>query len=277
MEDNNFQLINNSDDWKYFTIVPNYILNHSSLYDRALYIEMKRTAGPNNRCWLSRSELVKRTGMSNGQVSISLKYLLEHGWIKSVGSKQGKTKPITVYELVDIWKLNTDYYESKKKKDSPSSGLSFGILQKIVHTVDLDSPQKDSYIIKLNNKEIKKDIYTDPAEPRSAKTVLYSIILEAWNSQNIIQHKKITDKMKRAINGRIRDGYSMGEITKTIENYNTILTDESCFFKYKWSLHKFLDRGFESFKDLEIAHTNYTKHKNEQEEFEYLKQNNLLQ
>ena len=39
-----------SGDKKYFTIVPNFILNHSSANDQALYMQMKRLAGDNGTC-----------------------------------------------------------------------------------------------------------------------------------------------------------------------------------------------------------------------------------
>ncbi|MBI3584378.1 MAG: helix-turn-helix domain-containing protein [Nitrospinae bacterium] len=82
---NEIKIEDNSEDKEYFTIVPNYILNHSSVYDRAVYIEMKRIAGESGKCWAGLKTLSERTKMSIGQVKNSLDYLLKRRWIKKVG------------------------------------------------------------------------------------------------------------------------------------------------------------------------------------------------
>ena len=40
----NLSISDESGDKKYFTLVPNYILNHSSAIDQSLYLQMKRFA-----------------------------------------------------------------------------------------------------------------------------------------------------------------------------------------------------------------------------------------
>jgi hypothetical protein len=64
-----------SGDKKYFTIIPNYILNHSTLWDREVYIQMKRITGEDGTCWTSRNTLAKQCGMSPRRLDKSLKYL----------------------------------------------------------------------------------------------------------------------------------------------------------------------------------------------------------
>ena len=45
----NINLQDKSGDKDYFTIIPNYVLNHSALWDREVYIQMKRIAGENGK------------------------------------------------------------------------------------------------------------------------------------------------------------------------------------------------------------------------------------
>jgi len=48
-----YKIKDESNDRQYFTIIPNYILNHSSAIDKAIYIDMKRVAGENGRCFMT--------------------------------------------------------------------------------------------------------------------------------------------------------------------------------------------------------------------------------
>ena len=98
----------------------------------------------------------------------------------------------------------------------------------------------------------------EPLEPEKTIKPDAEIILDHWNSKDIIQHRKLTDKIKRAINGALRN-YSADEICAAIDNYNTILTDEKYYWSYKWTLQDFLQRGLEKFIDFETAAQNYQK------------------
>lgn len=86
-------------------------------------------------------------------------------------------------------------------------------------------------------------------------------IFNHWNSKEIVKHKKLTDKIKRAINGALAD-YNVDEITTAIDNYDKILRDSKYYFKYRWTLKDFLQRGLEKFIDWNICSENYKKDKN---------------
>lgn len=111
-------IIDDSGDKKYFTIVPNYILNHSSMWDREVYIQMKRITGESGTCWTSRNTLAKQCGISPRRLDKSLKYLTEHNWIDQIGRKKittaGGPQEVNEYRIADLWKLNIDYYENDK-------------------------------------------------------------------------------------------------------------------------------------------------------------------
>lgn len=105
---------NRSNDRKYFTIVPNYILNHSNAIDKAIYIDMKRVAGENGLCFMTEETICKRNKIGKEQLHKSLKYLINNKWIEYVGTTPSKTRPIKTYKILDIWKQNTDFYQEKK-------------------------------------------------------------------------------------------------------------------------------------------------------------------
>ena len=47
------QIQDESGDTNYFTIIPNYIANHSTANDEALYFQMKKHAGEKGECFAS--------------------------------------------------------------------------------------------------------------------------------------------------------------------------------------------------------------------------------
>lgn len=102
-----------SGDKRYFTIIPNYILNHSSANDQALYLQMKRYAGEDGECFATQKTLMEKMGIGERTLRKSLNYLLEHGWITFVGLTNGKTRPVKTYKINDIWKINTEFYKKK--------------------------------------------------------------------------------------------------------------------------------------------------------------------
>ena len=84
-------------------------------------------------------------------------------------------------------------------------------------------------------------------------------IFNLWNLKKIIIHKSLTSKARSAISSKLKEGYTQDEIIQAIENYRKILTDDKYYFTYRWTLEKFLHKGFEEFKDFDIAKNNYLK------------------
>jgi hypothetical protein len=89
---------------------------------------------------------------------------------------------------------------------------------------------------------------------------IYTHVFEHWNSKNIIKHRTLNDKTKRSINAKLKN-YTSEEICQAIDNYAAIVHDDKYFFTYKWTLHEFLQRGFETFLIREVAHQNFLKDK----------------
>ena len=64
----NKEIIDESNDKRYFTMLPNYILNHSTANDQALYMQMKKVAGENGRCFLSERSMKEKLGIGSKAV-----------------------------------------------------------------------------------------------------------------------------------------------------------------------------------------------------------------
>jgi len=100
----------------------------------------------------------------------------------------------------------------------------------------------------------------DNKDNKDKKDKIYINILNFWNFQNLIKHNpkgSVWEKVKKAINGRIAEGYNEEEIKIGIKSYSDIIKDEKCYFKHRWTLTEFLGRGFEKFKNPEMAKLNY--------------------
>jgi hypothetical protein len=114
----------NSNDKKYFTMVPNFILNHSSSTDQALYLQMKRLVGDGEGvCYASEKYFKDKLQVGSKALKTSLQYLLEHKWIEEEGYRDVETKggvqKVKTYLVKDIWKMNIDYYSKGVSESVP--------------------------------------------------------------------------------------------------------------------------------------------------------------
>jgi hypothetical protein len=114
----------NSGDKRYFTIIPNYIANHSTANDQALYFQMKRYAGESGECFASKAKLMKQLGIGRKALNKSIQYLKDHKWIALVGIKaimtKGGIQNIDVYSINDIWSMNNNFYDGGAKRTPPN-------------------------------------------------------------------------------------------------------------------------------------------------------------
>ena len=111
----NLFLEDESSDKKYFTQIPNFIANHSTAIDQALYFQLKRYAGEKGTCFASQKTLLEKLGIGQKAFYKSIKYLVDHKWISFAGYKSvvtaGGTQKIKAYRINDIWKMNMEYYQ----------------------------------------------------------------------------------------------------------------------------------------------------------------------
>lgn len=108
-----------SGDKKYFTMLPNIVLNHSTAVDQALYCQLKKHAGENGLCYVSERSLMQKLGIGEKTLKKSFAYLLKRGWIKYEGLKeiltQGGPQKVKSYSVTDIWEENIINYEGASK------------------------------------------------------------------------------------------------------------------------------------------------------------------
>lgn len=175
-----YSLEDNSNDRRYFTIIPNYILNHSSAIDQALYLQMKRAAGETGTCFMTEETMCKKLKIGIKKFKKSLDYLLSHGWIEFVGMTPGKTRPIKTYKVNDIWKLNTDFYN--EKEIPPKSTVSKNTSQKEINTSQKSNIRKTN---KKNNNNKKKNIIKRKRKYSSIKEITEEDLIEIANRYKV--------------------------------------------------------------------------------------------
>lgn len=227
---NRFKIIDESGDHKYFTIIPNYIVNHSTVYEQAIYLYMKRVAGESGTCWTSAQEIAKHLNCSRNTIAKYRDKLLQRGWVEVIG-KKGKTKPTCEYRIVDLWKLNTDYYvKNHTKKDSSSGEQS----QKIVHVVNLESSR-------VGHKE--EPIKKNNTILRTAKTPsAHKLFIDFWyNEVQRARHIKpiITGKDGKNLKRIIESGIAPA----TLEQLAVYFLNHWSFKGFAPSISTFLSAG----------------------------------
>jgi len=121
MEDTKIKIQDDSGDRDFFTIIPNYIANHSTANDQSLYFQMKKYAGESGKCFATEQTLMKKMKIGKKAFDKALNYLLKKKWVTFVGLTQGKTRPIKTYKINNIWKMNNGHYN----KISAESNISF--------------------------------------------------------------------------------------------------------------------------------------------------------
>ena len=154
----NIKIIDNSGDKRYFTIIPNYILNHSSAIAQALYLQLKRLAGEDGVAYPGQKYLTKQLGISKNTLKKELKYLVEKKWIYSSGYEYVKTdggiQKVKSYKIVDLWGLNNNHYQR-------------GV--KIEHK---EEPYKEEHITEASSVEWNSDKYIEKLLTDNKKHVI---------------------------------------------------------------------------------------------------------
>jgi len=157
LKQNDMGVVDESQDRRYFTLVPNYILNHSTAIDQALYLQMKRAAGENGLCYITQKTFCQRLGIGKIKLQKSLQYLLDHKWIAFVGTTDSKTKPINTYRINDIWKLNVEYYHDQKKSSKSAQSFAPGEKSQI-------RPNKSPRTASIRRTNVKEELNTAEAK-----------------------------------------------------------------------------------------------------------------
>lgn len=104
-----------SEDRKYLTITPNIIINGYSATESGVYTYIKKRAGEDGQFFETAFNTAKSLKISK-PTYLKIRNILEKdNRIKFAGWRRGKTHPIKIYEIVDIWKENVNQYKEKRK------------------------------------------------------------------------------------------------------------------------------------------------------------------
>jgi len=132
---------------------------------------------------------------------------------------------------------------------------------KLKSSVNLNTSVKlnTTLVSKSTPKLVSKSTHTKEKKETIQKKEIIDIF-DYWNKKEIITHRKLDQATKGGINAKLED-YSLEEIKQAIHNYSVIQKneDELYYWNHKWTLKDFMQRGFEKFKDKDIAHDNYLK------------------
>lgn len=110
--------------------------------------------------------------------------------------------------------------------------------------------------INVNNNKV--NVNNNPASKQNNTIQDNTNIYSHWNSKNIIIHKTITEKLAKKIKTVLKE-HTEEEIIKAIDNYAAVLSDSQSYFKHKWTLIDFLQRGLEKFIDSASPLINFKK------------------
>ena len=218
MKDDKFKIIDRSGDRKYFTIVPNYIVNHSTVYEQAIYLYMKRVAGEEGSCWESPINIAGKLGVDPKTIRKYQKKLVERGWIEVIGTHR-KTKPTIEYKIIDLWGLNARYYAKKLgEKERGNNTFSQG------NGNESRMKEESAPLVKVSdgNKE-------EPLKEDLSKKIenIYTRYTEKIN-----KFSHLTDKAKKKISiqlGKFREG----ELLEAVDNFS----------QDRWSMENNAHRG----------------------------------
>jgi len=99
--------------------------------------------------------------------------------------------------------------------------------------------------------------YKDKDKDKDKEIDICLSLFAYWNSlPNVLTHRMLTDRIRRAISGRLGEGYTAGELRTMMSNYSEILTGgllKQYFWTYRWGLTDFLARHKDRFNDIVIA------------------------
>jgi len=96
-------------------------------------------------------------------------------------------------------------------------------------------------ILNLKDSETSDEDDEPEEEIKSDKNIFLEKVLETWNDEKIIVHKKMPSRLETKINTLLKD-LSEEEIIQAIKNYALILKSPNTYWNHKWTLEELIGR-----------------------------------
>lgn len=222
----------------YYAIIPANVRYDSELTPNAklLYGEITALCNEKGYCWASNEYFANLYGVSKVSISKWVNQLVEKGYINSEIIYKGDSKEIESRVI----RLDTPI---KEKFNTPQRKVNDPIKEKF--NTPIKEKFKDnntSFNNTFNNTLDIKDIVPGGTSP-SLKTNKYTIFFETYNEQGIINHQKLTQRIKQAIDRALKKD-KQEDILQAIKRYGEAFRDKNYqFCKYKMTLDKFLTQS----------------------------------
>lgn len=215
-----------SGDKRYFTIVPNYVLNHSTAVAQALYLHLKRLAGEDGVAYPASRYLRKRLGISYNTLKKEIKYLTLKGWIEFTGFEVIKTdggrQKVRSYRIVDLWELNNKFYQRGVKIGTPSSqrGVKIGTQGVSTRGVKIgtkEEPSEEDPSFKKNNTATASEAAAGSNSPSSKFSFLGAEVIKAFEVVDPKNKTYYGNKTQRAACDFLIKEFGLDEVLRRIE------------------------------------------------------------
>lgn len=118
--------------------------------------------------------------------------------------------------------------------------LGSSFLEEPANTSHTSSSSKENNPEEKNKKSRSSHQHVIMLEDIQQKTT-WEELLEFWNEREIIIHKSLSPLVIKYGEKLLKE-MSVLDMKKSIQNYADIFHNPKCFFKYRWTLHEFLQR-----------------------------------
>lgn len=156
-------------------------------------------------------EMRDALGTGPNQVGRTLKYLEDKGYIAYLRGSGGYKSVIYI-----------------QKPKCPTTGIECPLASN-------DSPC-------LSLIDIVHEVADEVRAEEQGASAMVLRVYRAWQDAGAMRHKRLTEKMGRAIKKAVKD-YGEDMVVEAIKNYATIVHGDEYWFSYRWTLTDFLSRG----------------------------------
>jgi hypothetical protein len=129
--------------------------------------------------------------------------------------------------------------------------------------VEGDQMSETYKVLEKNKDKKNKEYISDSGESHPKRSFDFvDKIIDHWNSKENLQNCRGTEKQKELIKRHIkRHRYKHDEIIAMIDNYHSVLTEESSYYKHKFNLPDFISResSYQKFHEDNFLRESFVK------------------